>query len=146
MRTLAKTLTLAVLLVAFIMPAQGQVLIDDANSVAAFEATPVTQVEATQLQHIIMLASKSTTNLKSSAAHLYRVAREHPNAGTRVMAITALHAVGNEAEMFKLLRDVDEESSPQVRATMIRVLNDFFDGRYKKDDPRFVHGALLNGQ
>ncbi len=146
MKAITRTLTLTALLVIFTFPAQAQTILGESNVVAALEATPVEQVQVSQLQDVIFLGFNSQEDLSASAPQLLNVALDHPDAGTRMMAVTGLYAVGNEAEMFKLIRAVDQETSPQVRATMVRVLNDFFDSRYTEDDPRYVHAALLNMQ
>ena len=146
MKALTKTLTLTALFVLLALPVQAQALLGESNAVAAFEATPVEQVQANQLQDIIFIALNSEQDLSATAPQLLNVVLNHPNENTRMMAVTGLHAVDSETEMFKLIRAVDNETSPEVRATMVRALNNFFDGRYAEDDPRYVHAALLNGQ
>lgn len=146
MKVLTKTFTLAILFALFALPVQAQALLGGSNTVAAFEATPIEQVQISQLQEIIQLDYTNQQDLTEAAPQLLDVALGHLNADARNMAVIGLHAIGNEAEMFKLIRAVDMEQSPKVRTTMVRVLNDYFDGRYAEDDPRFVHAALLNGQ
>ena len=146
MKALTKALTLTALFVIIALPAQAQALLGENNAVAALEATPVEQVQESQLQDLILIALTSGEDVTASAPKLSEVALDHPNANMRMLAVSGLHAVGSETEMFKLIRAIDSEASPKVRATMVRVLNDFFDGRYTEDDPRFVHAALLNGQ
>lgn len=146
MKTLLKTFVLTLLLAVFALPVQAQALLGESNTAAAFEATPVEQVQESQLQEIIFLGWNTDADLTSSAARLLDVALDHPNEGTRAMAVIGLHAVGNEAEMFKLIRAVDAETSPKVRSIMVSTLNDFFNERYTDDDPAYVHASLLNGQ
>ena len=146
MKTLTRTFTLAILLAVFAIPAQAQALLGGADAIASLEATPVEQVRESQLQNIIFLGLNSDQDVSASAPQLLNIALDHPDANTRMMAVVGLHAVGNEAEMFRLIRAVDIETSPEVRSTMVRALNDFFDGRYAEDDPRFVHVSLLIGQ
>ena len=146
MKALTKTLTLAAFFVIFALPAQAQALLGENNAVAALEATPVEQVQENQLQDLILIALTSEGDLTASASKLSEVALDHPDARMRMLAVSGMHAVGNETEMFKLIRAVDSETSPQVRSTMVRALNDFFNARYTEDDPRFVHATLLNGQ
>lgn len=146
MKVLTKTFSLAVLLVLFTLPVHAQALLGESNSVVTFESTPVEQVQISQLQEIIHLDFSSQQDLTETAPQLLDVALRHPDADARKMAVIGLYSVGSEAELFKLIRAVDMEPSTKVRATMVRVLNTYFDGRYADDDPRFMHAALLNGQ
>ena len=146
MKALTRTLSLTALFIIFALPVQAQALLGENSAVVALEATPVEQVQETQLLDLINVAYNGEADLTAKASKLREIALDHPDADMRILAVTGLHAVGDETEMFKLLRAVDSEMSPKVRSTMIHALNDFFDGRYTEDDPRYVYASLINGQ
>lgn len=80
------------------------------------------------LQNIIFLSTnfKEDVNFSRATSNLYNIFRFDQNEGYRIMALQALHAIGNETSMRQLAAHVRWERSPRVRRFTNAVLNDYY--------------------
>ncbi len=91
-------------------------------------AQPAGEVSETSLQNIIFFAQvhADRIDLNEAVPFLLEVYRDHENEGTRLMALSALHAIGNRRAMNDLRTGVARESSPRVKRLTIAALSAFY--------------------
>lgn len=90
---------------------------------ASVEA-PVEQVWPTTLQNVIYFATQhpERVDLRRAALRLVTVYRQHPDPAVRVLALSALHAVGDADALSRLRRAAVAETNPRVRKVTRAVL------------------------
>ncbi len=142
----------ALALMLFIMPAAAQTLVADsepyvnqyitnateeygprwwdalASELVLGVARPVGEVEETALQNVIFFAEVhgKRLDLKSAVPYLLAIYRDDEREGTRIMALAALHAIGNRAAMKDLREGVALEASPRVKRLTVAALAEYF--------------------
>ncbi len=89
---------------------------------------PYEQVEETALQNIIFFATHhgEKVKLNDAAARLLGIYRNHDQVTYRIMALAALHAIGDESAMQQLNQIVEDEASNRVRHVAIAALHDHY--------------------
>ncbi|ARA94556.1 MAG: hypothetical protein D6685_17270 [Bacteroidetes bacterium] len=89
---------------------------------------PVTQVDQQTLQNIIFFATNHADKVRLDGATqpLLWIYRTHPDDSYRLMALAALHAIGDENAMYRLYQHVERETSERVRKSTIAALNDYY--------------------
>ncbi len=89
---------------------------------------PYEQVQETALQNIIFFATHhgEKVKLNDAAARLLGIYQHHDQEAFRIMALAALHAIGDESTMQKLQRIVEEEASDRVRHVTVAALHDHY--------------------
>ena len=89
---------------------------------------PYEQVQETALQNIIFFATHHGTKVKlgDAAPALLAVYQHHDQVSFRIMALAALHAIGDEDAMQTLNRIVAEEASAKVRHVTVAALYDHY--------------------
>ena len=87
-------------------------------------ASPVASVREQTMQNIITFAAVhgEEVDLSGTADELYAIYRWDESEAHRIMALAALHAVGDEHSMQRLAQDVRLERSERVRRHAKRVL------------------------
>ncbi len=80
------------------------------------------------MQNIIYFATHhgDKVNLRKAAPPLLTLYRYGGDSNVRVLALTALHAIGDDAAMRELFREVRHEESEWVRRMTIAALVDYF--------------------
>ena len=91
-------------------------------------AQPAGEVSEVALQNIIFFADvhSGRIDLDEAVPFLLEVYRDHENEGTRVMALAALHAIGDREAMSDLRTRVAREASPRVKRLTIAALSEFY--------------------
>ena len=89
---------------------------------------PAATVDQTALQNVIYFATHHADKLALERAvpHLLDVYRTHPDERFRMMALSALYALGDEDGMTRLYRLLGREASERVRRMTVAVLNDYY--------------------
>ena len=89
---------------------------------------PYDQVNTATLQNVIFFAThhREKVQLNDAAPRLLDVYRKHEQAAFRMMALAALHAIGDEGAMQQLNRVVEREPSDRVRRATLAALNDHY--------------------
>ena len=89
---------------------------------------PYDQVEETALQNIIFFTTHygEKVNLNDAALLLLDIYQRHDHLAFRMMALAALHAIGDAGAMQKLNQIVKEEQSDRVRHITIAALHDHY--------------------
>ena len=92
---------------------------------------PAEQIEEAALQNIIFFATHHGEKVKLSDAvpALLAVYRNHDQVAVRIMALAALHAIGDEGAMQQLYRIVEDETSDRVRHVTTAALQDHYHRR-----------------
>ena len=92
---------------------------------------PYEQVSEVTLKNIIFFATHHSDKVKLDrvAPRLLEVYRERDAVGYRMMAVAALHAIGNEGSMQQLNQIVANETEGMVRNVTIAALNDHYGRR-----------------
>ena len=92
---------------------------------------PYEQVQETALQNIIFFATRhgEKVKLNDAASILLAVYQHHDQVAFRMMALAALHAIGDEDAMQTLNRAVEEEASDRVRHVTVAALHDHYHRR-----------------
>lgn len=81
------------------------------------------------MQNLIYFATHhgDKLNLRKAAPPLLTLYRYGGTSNVRVLALTALHAIGDDQAMRELFREVRQEESPWVRRMTLAVLVDYFE-------------------
>ena len=89
---------------------------------------PYDQIEEAALQNVIFFAvhHREKVKLNDAAAKLLEVYRKHEQVAFRMMALAALHAIGDEDAMQKLNQIVRSETSDRVRRVTVAALHDHY--------------------
>ena len=89
---------------------------------------PYDQVHEAALQNVIFFATRyrEKVRLNDAAPKLLDIYRKHERVGFRMMALAALHAIGDEDAMQKLNRMVEAETSDRVRRVTVAALHDHY--------------------
>jgi len=145
-------LSLLVLLLPFARPAVGQVsLAGNYNLVNAYVTdsyeqrskawwnalgrqltllidVPYEQVNEPALQNIIFFAANHSekVRLNDAVPKLTEIYLHHENVSYRMMALAALHAIGDEKTIHQLERTVRKEPSERIRKMTLAVLKDYY--------------------
>ena len=92
---------------------------------------PHDQIDEAALQNIIFFATHfgDKVMLNDAAPNLVSIYREHEDARFRIMALVALHAMGDADAMRVLYRHVREESDDRLRRMTVAALNDHYRDR-----------------
>ncbi len=95
---------------------------------AASLASPVEQVRQQAMQNIIFLATYrgDEVRFEQVVAPLLNVYLFGGNEGHRILAVTALHAIGDRYGMRRLRETVRDVNADRVRLHTLRALNDFY--------------------
>jgi len=91
-------------------------------------ARPVGEVDEAALQNVIFFAEVhgKRLNLKPAVPYLLAVYRDDEREGTRIMALAALHAIGNRAAMDDLRDGIAREHSPRVKRLTVAALSAYY--------------------
>lgn len=86
------------------------------------------EVSETALQNVIFFAQMhgKRLELKPAVPYLLELYRSADKEGTRIMALAALHAIGNRAAMDDLRQGVAFESSPRVKKLTVAALSEYY--------------------
>lgn len=86
------------------------------------------EVDDVALQNIIFFAShyREKVNLKDAAPRLLDIYEQHDQEAYRMMALVALHAIGDSGTMRKLNQAVKDEASDKIRHVTIAALHDYY--------------------
>ena len=89
---------------------------------------PYAQVRETALQNIIFFATHhgEKVKLNDAAPTLLAIYQHHDQVAFRMMALAALHAIGDEDAMQTLNRIVEDEASDRVRHVTAAALHDHY--------------------
>ena len=89
---------------------------------------PYDQVQEVALQNIIFFAThhREKVKLDDAVPHLLAIYQHHEHTEFRMMALVALHAIGNEDAMRQLNQFVKAESSDRVRHVTLAALQDHY--------------------
>ncbi len=85
------------------------------------------QVKERAMQNIIYFAKtyRDHVDFTRATPKLYKIYRSDENEAYRIMALSALHAIGNRNAMRLLREDVSLEQSERVRKQILYVLADY---------------------
>jgi len=86
--------------------------------------SPVEANKQEGLQHCLHFAALYSDEIDLSAAvpKLLEIYDKDPVEGYRIMALSALHEIGDQESMFALLEQVAQETSPRVRRLTLATL------------------------
>lgn len=86
------------------------------------------EVSESALQNVIFFAQMhgKRLHLKPAVPHLLELYRSAEQEGTRIMALAALHAIGNRAAMDDLRQGVAYETSPRVKKLTVAALSEYY--------------------
>lgn len=89
---------------------------------------PAEAIDQTALQNVIYFATHHADKLRldRTVPTLIDIYREHTDERYRMLALSALHAVGDEEGMAQLYRLSDDEASDRLRRMTVAVLNDYY--------------------
>ena len=89
---------------------------------------PYEQVKETALQNIIFFATHhgEKVKLNDAAPTLLTIYQHHDQVAFRMMALAALHAIGDESTMQRLNQIVEQEASDRVRHVTVAALHDHY--------------------
>ena len=89
--------------------------------------SPIAQVKQGTLQHINFFATyhKEDVDLSVAVPKLIDIYETDDNEGSRILALTALNAIGDRSIMIYLSETVNSEPSPRVRALTLAALADY---------------------
>lgn len=92
---------------------------------------PHAQVEVHALQNVIFFAThyRAQVKLNDAAPKLIEIYRWHPEREFRLMALAALHAIGDERAMETLGELLRREPNGPVRRLTVAALNDHYNHR-----------------
>ena len=90
---------------------------------------PYDEVSVSELQNIIFFASnhKDKVKPKDALPSLISVLEYHENEQYRIMAITAIHAIGDRNAMLEVSNAMADERSLRVRRHAKAAVEDYFD-------------------
>ena len=89
---------------------------------------PYNEVSVAEMQNIIFFASnyKNKVKLNDASAPLLDVFKNHPDPQYRLMAVSAINAIGQRSAMMGLARALDKETSPLVSRVATAAVNKYF--------------------
>ena len=89
------------------------------------------QRKAQALKNLIFFAKTypETGRFKHATSRLYKIYRSDENEAYRIMALAALHAIGDERIMERFREDVSVEKSERVRRYTLYALADYYKNR-----------------
>ena len=89
---------------------------------------PVDQVDPVALQNIIFFANLhgDKVDLQSATPKLMTIYRQHSSEQIRMMALAALHGIGDEGAMQVLMREAAAEDTSRLQRMTLAVLTDFY--------------------
>lgn len=89
---------------------------------------PYDQVQEAALQNVIFFATqhREKVTLNDAAPKLLEVYLKHERVAFRMMALAALHAIGDEDAMQTLNQVVRQEASERVRHVTVAALHDHY--------------------
>ncbi|MEM8484714.1 MAG: HEAT repeat domain-containing protein [Bacteroidota bacterium] len=89
---------------------------------------PYTEVSVAEMQNIIFFASnyKNKVKLNDANAPLLDVLNNHPDPQYRLMAVSAINAIGQRSAMIAMKRAADNEASPLVKRVAMVAVNKYF--------------------
>ncbi len=89
---------------------------------------PYSEVSVAEMQNIIFFASnyKDQVKLNDANAPLLDVLNNHPDPQYRLMAVSAINAIGQRSAMIALKRAADNEASPLVKRVAMAAVNNYF--------------------
>lgn len=106
------------------------------EQLAALLDSPVEASKQQGLQHCLHFGSLYSHEIDLSAAvpKLLEIYDKDPVEGYRIMALSALHEIGDPESMFVLLERVNQETSPRVRRLTLATLVSYAqDHRYFRE-------------
>lgn len=89
---------------------------------------PAGQIDAVTMQNIIYFATyfPYKAKLGKTSSNLLEVYQTHEREDYRILALSALHAIGDPVSMEMLHENVDAEPSARVRRITLAVLKDYY--------------------
>ncbi len=89
---------------------------------------PYSEVTVAEMQNIIFFASnyKNKVKLNDANASLLDVFKNHEDPQFRLMAVSAINAIGQRSAMVELARAVDNETTPLVKRVATAAVNKYF--------------------
>lgn len=89
---------------------------------------PYSEISVGELQNIIFFAAnhKEKVKLKDALPSLLEIVAHHEDPQYRLMAVAAIHAIGNRSAMLALKKAADLETSPQVKKVAYAAVNSYF--------------------
>ena len=89
---------------------------------------PYDQVSDSELKDIIFFASnhKDKVKLQDALPSLLSVFKHNEDEQIRIMAVSAIHAIGNRGALIELKKAADLETSPRVQRIAYAAVNNYF--------------------
>lgn len=89
---------------------------------------PYEEVSVTEMQNIIFFATahNDKVRLKDALPSLLNILENHEDSQFRLMAVSAIHAIGQRPSMVKLSQLIKEEEHPLVKRIGTAAVNDYF--------------------
>ena len=114
------------------------------EQLAALLDSPVEASKHQGLQHCLHFAALYSNEIDLSAAvpKLLEIYEKDPVEGYRIMALSALHEIGDQESMFVLLESVNQETSPRVRRLTLATLVSYAQHHRRFRESQYVRNTM----